>query len=410
MPRKGTRLSIDLNLEKLFQDFENEYLSQNYQQEEHTNIVVKESRLCTNETKLKEVNLVKAFLDNPCKCGKACQNQFSFEEIIDARDNFNLLSWKEKACFMLPLLNSFRTTSKESSSGRTTTARSRQKYTYRINSDRYVCRETFLFYYDISLKKLKYFQNHLREAGITPPDHGNVGKKPDNAYSEEDKKFVKLFLVNFSATHGMPDPGRDLRTGINKLKIFLPSAMSFRYVHRMYLKSVPASERAVGYQSFLKIWQEVTPNIKFQKPRTDLCQTCEDHIKNIRMAIGRKEENEKIRYYKDAIKHLQQAKKERDYYRKVIKKTQKVYKNLFDENIPPSKRKKSIRKFSMHYSWDFAQQLNYPYEDQQVGPIYFKTPRRAQLFGVCCEAIPCQFNYLIDEADFLNKGANTVIC
>ena len=62
----------------------------------------------------------------------------------------------------------------------------------------------------------------------------------------------------------------------------------------------------------------------------------------------------------------------------------------------------------MHYSWDFAQQIYYPYEDQQVGPIYFKTPRRAQLFGVCCEGIPRQVNYLIDEADFLDKSSNTI--
>jgi hypothetical protein len=35
----------------------------------------------------------------------------------------------------------------------------------------------------------------------------------------------------------------------------------------------------------------------------------------------------------------------------------------------------------MHYSWDFALKRNYPYEVQQVGPIYFKSPRKAQLFG-----------------------------
>jgi hypothetical protein len=62
-----------------------------------------------------------------------------------------------------------------------------------------------------------------------------------------------------------------------------------------------------------------------------------------------------------------------------------------------------------HYSWDFAQQLHYPFEDQQVGPIFFKTPRRAQLFGICSEGIPRQYNYLIDEEDFLEKNANTVI-
>jgi len=77
------------------------------------------------------------------------------------------------------------------------------------------------------------------------------------------------------------------------------------------------------------------------------------------------------------------------------------------QRIPPCRP--NSRRIAMHYSWDFAQQLPYPYEDQQVGPIYFKTPRRAQLFGVCCEGIPRQVNYLIDEADFLHKNSNTVV-
>jgi hypothetical protein len=31
---------------------------------------------------------------------------------------------------------------------------------------------------------------------------------------------------------------------------------------------------------------------------------------------------------------------------------------------------------TLHYSWDYA---------QQVGPIYFKTPRKYNVFGVCSE-------------------------
>ncbi len=34
---------------------------------------------------------------------------------------------------------------------------------------------------------------------------------------------------------------------------------------------------------------------------------------------------------------------------------------------------------------------------------------QSSLFGVCCEALPRQVNYLIDEADFPGKGADTVI-
>lgn len=106
---------------------------------------------------------------------------------------------------------------------------------------------------------------------------------------------------------------------------------------------------------------------------------------------------------------MEQAKNERDYYRNTIKKVQKSYQQLFDGNEVSTKKLISPDKFAMHYSWDFAQQLYYPYEDQQVGPIYFKTPRKSQLFGVCCEAVPFQLNYLIDEANFLGKNANMVI-
>ena len=248
---------------------------------------------------------------------------------------------------------------------------------------------------------------NLNEVGIIPPKHGNIGKKPCNAYWETDKNHVKLFINNFATTHGLPDPGRNLRTGAEKLKIFLPSAMSYKSVHQIYLKSLQKNKNPVGYQSFIKIWQQNAPNVVFQKPRTDLCKTCEEHIKNIRIAIGNRNEEEKIKYHQEALKHLKQAKKERDYYRNTIKKVQKNYQQLFDGNGVATKKLMSQDKFAMHYSWDFAQQLHYPIEAQQVGPIYFKTPRKAQLFGVCCEAVP--LNYLIDEANFLSKNANTVI-
>ena len=38
-----------------------------------------------------------------------------------------------------------------------------------------------------------------------------------------------------------------------------------------------------------------------------------------------------------------------------------------------------------HYSFDYAQQVHYPHYAQQVGPLFFKTPRKCQCFGVCAE-------------------------
>ena len=62
----------------------------------------------------------------------------------------------------------------------------------------------------------------------------------------------------------------------------------------------------------------------------------------------------------------------------------------------------------MHYSFDLAQQVLYPHNPLQPGPMYFKTARKCAIFGVCCEGIPCQINYLIDEDSDTGKDANTV--
>lgn len=62
-----------------------------------------------------------------------------------------------------------------------------------------------------------------------------------------------------------------------------------------------------------------------------------------------------------------------------------------------------------HYSFDFAQQVMYPSNPLQPGPIYFKIPRKCALFGVCCEALSSQVNFLMDEGVDVGKGANCVV-
>ena len=34
--------------------------------------------------------------------------------------------------------------------------------------------------------------------------------------------------------------------------------------------------------------------------------------------------------------------------------------------------------------------IHYPYDPMQPGPIYFLTPQKCSIFGVCCESVPCQ--------------------
>ena len=80
-----------------------------------------------------------------------------------------------------------------------------------------------------------------------------------------------------------------------------------------------------------------------------------------------------------------------------------------EDQIDLDERHESCSLTTMHYSFDFAQQVHIPSNPMQPGPIYFKTPRKCSIFGVMCEAIPRQVNYLIDEASDVGKGANITI-
>ncbi len=242
--------------------------------------------------------------------------------------------------------------------------------------------------------------------------HGNKGRMPKHAVTDTARQSVESFIINYAAAHGLPDPGRDLRVGKGKLRILLPTVMTFRSIHQVYQNSMAScGEPAVGYQAFIRVWHERLPHINFAKARSDLCMACENFKKTLNQIeadLNENREDEKIRLHQQAIEHLEYAKKERDHYRHRMKLSEANYTRL-SLRQRKVRGKANTRNMCMHYSWDFAQQVHYPYEDQQVGPIYFKTPRRAQLFGICCEGIPCQVNYLIDEANFIDKSANTVI-
>uniref|UniRef100_A0A1X7V6D6 Uncharacterized protein n=1 Tax=Amphimedon queenslandica TaxID=400682 RepID=A0A1X7V6D6_AMPQE len=42
--------------------------------------------------------------------------------------------------------------------------------------------------------------------------------------------------------------------------------------------------------------------------------------------------------------------------------------------------------------------VHYPSDLLQPGPIYFLTPRKCGLFGVCRKAFPRKFTYLVNKA------------
>ena len=115
----------------------------------------------------------------------------------------------------------------------------------------------------------------------------------------------------------------------------------------------------------------------------------------------------KIQVYQQAREHIDRASTERAFYRDTLRAAYTTADGVF---CPPLVASPCSLNLStcVHYSFDYAQQVHYPSNPLQPGPIFFLTPRKCGLFGVCYEGIPRQINFLIDEATDMGKGANNV--
>ena len=100
-----------------------------------------------------------------------------------------------------------------------------------------------------------------------------------------------------------------------------------------------------------------------------------------------------------AQEHLSLAHKEREYYKSQVKVAVNALESCDEADKP----------YISHYSYDFAQQIHFPFSAQQTGPEYFKTARKWGIFGVCNDGDNTQVTYLIDEAENPGKGADCVI-
>ena len=118
---------------------------------------------------------------------------------------------------------------------------------------------------------------------------------------------------------------------------------------------------------------------------------------------------------RQAERHLLDVTTERSVYQKALETAKASVVNHFTKDgtfsppPPASKRPANTTPISAHYSFDMAQQVFYPNDPQQPGPMYFMTPRKCAIFGVCCESLPRQVNYLIDEAVDMGKGSNAIV-
>ena len=94
------------------------------------------------------------------------------------------------------------------------------------------------------------------------------------------------------------------------------------------------------------------------------------------------DEQQKSAALKVQENHLLSVDKARVFYREMCTTAKTVGSG---DHIKLGKSTPNSRPVEFHYSFDYAQQVHYPADPQQPGPIYFKTPRKCGIFGVMAE-------------------------
>ena len=272
-----------------------------------------------------------------------------------------------------------------------------------------ICKDMFLCFYGVSYSQFRRLKEHYEKHGISLRQHGNTRGLPENALPQSTIEDVHSFMSNYVEENAIVLPGRIPGFKSDEVKV-LQSSESKMGAWRVYKSACQASnKRVVSYSKFLEIWGNFFPNVVISKPMTDLCTTCQQNTNKLQRAANLSEV-EKSECIKAHQEHINCAQAEREFYKNSWTNTKKALEELeADEAVNHANRNACSLKTTMHYSFDYAQQVHYPSNPMQPGPIYFKTPRKCSIFGVMCEAIPQQVNFLIDEASLAGKGANATI-
>ena len=349
-----------------------------------------------------EVALVRGFLESGCGCrmgkdGKPCTSSLTFRDVFDYRANCLELTSAELDMVILGQLNAhYEGSELVASPSRSSSAVA--SYFYKNNQQ---CRKCFLFLHTISDKRFRNLVHHFITAGVTPRTHGLSGKSPSNTTSFARVSNMLSFVRNLASSISLPLPGRLPNFRDERVQL-LPTDTNKMEVYRKYCKAVEKEgSQPIGRSTFLDLWNKQLPYITVMKPATDLCWVCQQNLTQILRSANRSEENKAL-YLEQAQIHIELAKKERVHYNTECKMCTDQWKE-FQEG--PS----SVYNGSMHYSFDYAQQVHFPSNALQPGPLFFKTARKCQVFGICCEPKNEQVNYLIDEADYVGKGGNSTI-
>lgn len=366
----------------------------------------------TSESDLSEEAKVRTFYENTCNCTLAegdrpCSTTLSLDDYSDSRNNCLELSSLELDLVILGAIQSSLNCSSFSVSGRSESQRKRSRITFYYHAKR-ICKKSFLFLHCINKNRLCSLVKHYRKNGLTVRVHGNKKRLPSSTFSAETVKNVVKFIMNTAEEQALLLPGRV--PGFKRVDVkLLPSVLTKHGLWKTYTEiCLSQGQLSVGYSKFCDLWKQLCPFVLIMRPATDLCWTCQKN-NNLIQKTANLPETQKAEAVRAQEQHLRLAAGEREFYKNCCQKSKENINDHLQEVDFSVEREPCSYTGTVHYSYDYAQQLHFPANPNQPGPIYFKTPRKCAIFGICCEAIPRQVNFLIDEGVLTGKGANSTI-
>ena len=138
---------------------------------------------------------------------------------------------------------------------------------------------------------------------------------------------------------------------------------------REYSVASPTGQSVVQLTSFRLLCHQLVPHVVIGKSNSDLCCVCQRNNTHIRQAVNIPEAMKSATLLRQD-QHLREATAERTSYQaacaysKTFAEEQGGISELGRSDNPPA---------SFHYSFDFAQQMHYPANPLQSGPVSTST-------------------------------------
>ena len=106
-------------------------------------------------------------------------------------------------------------------------------------------------------------------------------------------------------------------------------------------------DAVISRRTFENLWSQLCPYITVMKPATDLCFECQENT-SLLMKAANMPESMKSKRISHAQKHISLAQMQRQHY---------------NDQCEQAKRALEVNETNsyMHYSFDFAQQIHFPY-------------------------------------------------